>query len=158
MAKITIKKPNGEIFEISDINLTVQEIRELAGATSNGNGHAPAAPLTARTRRSRKQPVPMRINDGTPDYTGFKNAISDSGRKFINVLSHYPGGIGADEFAEKIGLRNAVQIGGITGGGLSKVANKFNVELAGVYTVEKKFENGMRSTTYRPGRDIAKVQ
>jgi hypothetical protein len=155
MAKITIRKSNGETLEISDINLTMQEIRELAGSTTNGNGNAPS---TTRARRLRKQSVSMRINDSTPDYAGFKKTISDSGRKFIEVLRQHPNGILADNFAEKMGLKAAVQIGGITGGGLSKVAQRFNIDLKNIYTVEKKFENGMRSTTYTPGREIGKVQ
>lgn len=155
MATITIRKNGGETIEISDINLTIQQIRELAGNTTNGNGHVPSI---KRGRRPRKQPVSMRINDSTPDYAGFKKAISDSGRKFIDVLRQHPNGILADEFAEKIGLKKAVQLGGITGGGLAKVAQRFNIELKNVYTVEKRFENGMRSTTYKPGREIVKIQ
>ncbi len=100
----------------------------------------------------------MRINDATPDYSGFKKALSDSGKRFIEVLRQHPNGILADNFAEKLGLRGAVQIGGITGGGLAKVAPRFHVDVINVYTVEKKFENGTRSTTYKPGRDISQVQ
>jgi len=154
----TIKRSNGEVIQLS--NLSDQLVRELLGvnASSNGNGHEPSPTKTQRASQTRKQPVSMRINDGTPDYAGFKKAISDSGRKFIEVLRQHPNGILADEFAEKIGLKNAVQIGGITGGGLAKVAPRFNLELSNVYMIEKKFENGTRSTTYRPGRDIAKIQ
>lgn len=152
-----ITRKNGEVIQLS--NLTDQLVRELLGVSSasNGSGHAELT-THARRGRPRKQPVSMRINDGVPDYAGFKKTISDSGRKFIEVLRQHPNGILADDLAEKIGLRNAVQIGGITGGGLAKVAQRFNVELQNVYTIEKKFENGMRSTTYRPGREIARVQ
>jgi hypothetical protein len=149
-----IKRSNGDVIELS--NLTDQLVRELLGVNSNnGSGHAPPP---ARRGRPRKQSVSMRINDGTPDYAGFKKTISESGRKFIEVVRQHPNGIVADELAEKIGLKNAVQIGGITGGGLAKVARRFNVELANVYTIEKKFENGMRETRYRPGKEIARVQ
>jgi hypothetical protein len=153
MAKITIRKSNGETLEISDIQLTMQEIRELAGI--NGNGHVPPSEPVSQ---SPKQIAPVRIHDETPDYAAFKKALSENGRKFVEVLRQYPNGIVADDFAMKIGLKDAVQIGGITGGGLSKLANRCNVELSNIYTVEKKFENGVRRTTYTPGRDIAKVQ
>lgn len=149
-----IKRSNGDVIELS--NLTDQLVRELLGVNSNNDsGHTPTP---TRRGRPRKQSVSMRINASTPDYAGFKKAISDSGRKFVEVLRLYPNGILADDFAEKMGLRTAVQIGGITGGGLAKIAQRFNVELQNIYTVEKKFENGVRSTTYKPGREIAKVQ
>jgi|SRR5579859_2547027 len=149
MAKITIRKSDGETLEISDIQLSLQEIKELAGF----NGHVSSA-----GRRTRKQAVSVRINDARPDYAGFKKALSESGKKFIDVLRQYPNGILSDAFAEKMGLNNAVQIGGITGGGMAKVAPRFHVDLINVYTVEKKFENGTRTTTYKPGRDLALVQ
>jgi len=155
MAKITIRKANGDSIEISDANLTDEQILQFLSGGSQNNGHAPSAPKAPRVRKS---PVSMRINDDTPDYAGFKKALSDSGRKFIEVIRQYPNGIVADEFAPKIGLQNAVQIGGITGGGLSKLASRFHVNLDDVYTSEKKFENGMRRTIYRPGKDISKVQ
>jgi hypothetical protein len=149
-----IKRNNGDVIELS--NLTDQLVRELLGVNSNnGSGHTPSP---TRQGRPRKQSVSVRINDATPDYAGFKKALSDSGRKFIEVLRQHPNGILADDFAVKMGLKNAVQIGGITGGGLAKLANRFNVELRSVYTVEKRFENGTRSTTYKPGRDITRVQ
>src|ERR1700732_627854 len=78
MAKITIKKPDGEFLEISDIQLTVQEIKELAGMNGHGNT------ANKRTGRERKQAVSVRINDATPDYSGFKKALSESGKKFEN--------------------------------------------------------------------------
>jgi hypothetical protein len=144
-----ITRKNGEVIQLS--NLSDQLVRELLGVNGNGNGHVPSK------QRTRKQPVSMRINDDTPDYAGFKKALSDRGRKFVDVLRQYPNGIVAEEFAPKIGLQNPVQIGGITGGGLAKLANRFNVKLSDIYMAEKKFENGTRQTIYRPGKDISKV-
>lgn len=147
MTKIVITTKNGETVEISDIQLGVKEIKELAGLNGNGSH-------TSVSRRVRS------ISSSTPElpnYKAFRESLSERGRKFIDVLRMHPSGILADELAEKLGLHNGVQIGGVTGGGLAKLAPRFHVDLGSIYTVEKKFENGMRRTIYRPGRNIEKV-
>jgi len=155
MATITIKKRDGEIIEISDVELSIQQIKELAGI----NGHTSAnGSQGASSRGPRKnEPTPLPLNDGRPDYAGFKAALSDRGRSFIEAVKRHPQGILADSLARMIGLENAVQIGGVTGGGLAKIAPQFNVELVKVYVVEKKFTNGVRQTTYKPGQDSDKL-
>jgi hypothetical protein len=148
MAKIVITNKGGQTVEISDVQLTVQEIKELAGL--NGHGRGADANVVRRVRRF------PRIEEN-PNYEAFGEALSDKGRKFVEVLRQHPNGISADELAEKLGLHSAVQIGGVTGGGLSKLAGRFNVGLNTIYIVEKRFENGTRRTLFRPGKNIEKV-
>lgn len=148
MAKIVITSKNGQTVEISDVQLNVQEIKELAGL----NGHR------SRENGSRRVRTFTATNIAeAPNYKAFGEALSEKGRKFVSVLRQYPNGISADEFAEKLGLQNSVQIGGVTGGGLSKLAGRFHVDLTTIYKVEKKFENGTRRTLFKPGKNIEKV-
>lgn len=147
--RVTITTEAGTTLEISGLSL--KEIKDLAGL----NGHT--NPATRTTRVTRKG-VSLRPSDSIPDYLGFKLKLSDRGKKFVDVLRHHPEGLQADILAAKMGLQTPTQIGGVTGGGMSRLAPRFGVDLENVYISETTFENGVRRTTYKPGKDIAKLQ
>jgi len=93
-----------------------------------------------------------------PDYDGLKKSLSENAKKFLRILRDNPLGINADNLAERLGFKSGTQIGGMTGGGISKNANKFHVELTDIYTIDVSQQNGQRVTTYKPGKEIAKLQ
>jgi hypothetical protein len=145
MAKITtvvLTTPDGKRAEIS--GLSVQEISAMFGL----NGHATPA------RAGSQKPSTA---SGAPDYIGFKKGLSDKGKRLIEVLKQNPNGISADNLAEKLGYRSANQIGGVTGGGIGKLATKHNVSPFDIYKVETTWDHGTRLTKYFPGPLIEKV-
>jgi len=148
--KVTITTKTGETLEISGLSL--QEIKDLAGL----NGHASTNVRAPRaTSNGSKTPLSRPTE---PDYHGFFIALSEKGKKFIQVLQQHPNGVNADAMAEHMGFQSATQIGGTTGGGMSRLAPKFGVDLDNVYIPDVSFASGLRRTVYKPGRDIAKVQ
>lgn len=150
--KVTITTETGKNIEISGLSL--QEIKDLVGL----NGHAsPNVRTVSRTSSSpSSKPTPARPSE--PDYHGFFVALSDKGKRFIQALQSQPDGIKADDMAALMGFQNSAQIGGTTGGGMSRLAPTFGVVLENVYTTDTTFIGGIRRTVYRAGRDIAKVQ
>ncbi|HKI11323.1 MAG TPA: hypothetical protein VKA02_04360 [Candidatus Acidoferrum sp.] len=131
--------------------LTLQEVKELAGL----NGHA--NPATRGVRATVRRAV-TRHSTGEPDFIGFKQNLSVLAKKFLDVLRLNPNGIRAETLAEKMGVKSTTQIGGITGGGMSRLAKRFDVDLDDVYSRETSFEGTERRTIYKPGKDIAKLQ
>jgi hypothetical protein len=142
MAKLTITKPNGERIEISDVNLTFTELKELVGV----NGHAEV--LSAPSRN-----IPTLKHAG-PDYEGFKKTLTPKAMKFLVILRGRPNGIPADELADLLDFKTANQIGGMAGGGMGKLAARYAVNMKNVYSKETRFDDGLRRTTYKPGKDI----
>jgi hypothetical protein len=147
--KVTIITKTGYTLEISGLSL--HEIKDLAGL----NGHASANVRAPRTTSNGK-PTPARPTE--PDYHGFFLALSEKGKKFVQVLQHHPSGLKADDMAQLMGFQSATQIGGTTGGGMSRLAPTYGVNLDNVYIADVSFAGGSRNTVYKPGRDIAKVQ
>jgi hypothetical protein len=129
-----VRDPNGLIFEVADVPMDkLGEVR----AQFSQNGHSKS--------------------QSTPDYEGFKKKLSDNAKKFLRILRDNQAGITADFLAEKMGFKSGTQIGGMTGGGLSKNANKFHIELSDIYTIEVDHPGGERVTTYKPGKEINRV-
>ena len=89
-----------------------------------------------------------------PNYAAFMAGLSAKGKKLIEVLKENRDGILAEKLAEKLGFTSTNQIGGVTGGGMGKLATKFRIDLSTVYTAEIKFENGVRRTLYKPGSAV----
>jgi hypothetical protein len=143
MAKVIINvkimNPSGLVIEVPE--MTVENLKELIGT----NGHISAGANVHRATSG-------------PDYDGLKKSLSENARKFLRILRDNPSGINADNLAEKLGFKSGTQIGGMTGGGISKNANKFHVELTDIYAIEVSQQNGQRVTTYKPGKEIAKLQ
>jgi hypothetical protein len=100
----------------------------------------------------------LKVDANRGDYEGFRKSLSEKARKFLGILRDNPAGITADHLVEKMGFKTGTQIGGLTGGGIKKNANKFNLPLSDVYVTEVKFEDGQRIVTYKPGKEIAKFQ
>lgn len=131
---------NGLVYEFVDIPLErIGQVRAQFGQ----NGHLAVADV----KHSKE-----------PDYIGLKRSLSENAKKFLRILRENPAGINADNLADKLGFKSGTQIGGMTGGGISKNANKYHVELTDIYLIEVSQHEGQRVTTYKPGKEIAKLQ
>jgi hypothetical protein len=144
MANVKITQSDGTIVEVSE--LSIDEVKQLINR-SNGNGHH-------RTAAPPRKYVNTR---NSPDYAAFKLALSDHAQKFFSILRASPAGISADHLCAQLGFNTTNQIGGVTGGGVSKLAVRFHIDLKELYSVEKRFDNGERRVTYKPGPEIARV-
>jgi hypothetical protein len=131
-------------------SLTLSEIKELMGLAAS-NGHKPEMP-TPEIHPSMTQSK-AEVGGG---YARFIRDISDRGRLFIQTLAENPGGMEASELARRIGYTNARQVGGLTGGGLAKVAKRTGVKLEDVYRTEITAPNGIRMLTFYAGKLITK--
>jgi hypothetical protein len=144
MANVKITQSDGTIVEVSE--LSIEEVRQLIDR-SNGNGH----------HRTAASPRKYMNTRNSPDYAAFKMALSENAKKFFSVLRTNPAGISADHLCEQLGFNTTNQIGGVTGGGVSKLAVRFRIDLKELYSVEKRFDNGERRITYKAGPEIARV-
>jgi len=140
MAKVRITRPDGQIFDVSE--LSFEQLKELVGV----NGHAS------------KQGIQRFPRLAEPDYVSLKKSLTDKAKKFLQLLRDNPNGISRDHLSEKLGFSSGTQLGGMTGGGIAKNAEKYHIELTDIYTLEVRHENGQRIVTYKPGKDIAKLQ
>lgn len=146
MAKVVITQKNGTRIEVSDIDLTIAQLRELAGL----NGHTPEQPgLFVDSTGIRVSP-----SIGGPDYDGFKEAMTDKAKMFFEFLSANPNGISNEALAEQLGFENPTAIGGMLGGGVAKIAPKFRVALEDLYS---KGWDDHGTVIFKPGRDIKLV-
>jgi hypothetical protein len=152
MPKMTITKTDGQVIEISDLSL--DQIKELAGLNGHaGNGNFARSKKKETSALSGFTPT-QRVND----YAGFKKQLTDKARKFFKVLRDNSSGITSDHLAEQVGFSGGSQIGGMVGGGLSKLARKCGVDLTALYRHEATFskEQG-RVVMYYPGPSINSV-
>ncbi len=133
--KVTDPK-SGMIFEFSDV--PIERIGSVRSQFSQ-NGHADVKDTSA------------------PNYGEMKKSLSENAKKFLKILRENPTGISADLLAQKMGFRTGTQIGGMTGGGLSKNANKFHIELTDVYTLDITLKDGQRLVAYKPGKEISRL-
>jgi len=130
----------GLVYEIPDVPLDrIGQVR----AQFAQNGHSSSV-------ESKRQ--------GGPDYDGFKKSLSEKAKKFLQVLRENPEGITADHVADKLGFRSGTQIGGMTGGGIKKNANKYGLELTDIYKLEVSFKDSRRIVLYKPGKEIVHLQ
>jgi hypothetical protein len=146
MAKVTVHRGDA-VFEITD--LSFDQVKELIGV----NGHAPGATKLS-IPANEDLPTPIEITARKPDFSAFLNAISDRGRDFVRLLRDHPDGIEANELAGKLGYQDARQIGGLTGGGLAKIAKRHSVRLKDVYRAVISFPDGKRTVTFFPQKLI----
>jgi hypothetical protein len=148
MPTFKITKRDGQVIEISDLSFA--EIKELAGL----NGHSSNG-QSVRSKNAERAAVSSFVSSPkVNDYDGFKKALTDKARKFLRVLSANPNGISSDHLAEAMGFKSGSQLGGMTGGGIAKVAVRFGVGLESVYRHEVKFGKEGRVVTYYPGSNI----
>ena len=148
MANVKITEKDGQrVIEVSDISFN--EVRELV--RPNGNAHAQSS---GRSPQFSELKFPR---ESKPEYSKFKQGLSAHAKKFFAVLHQNPSGISGDSLAEKLGFNSTNQIGGVTGGGIGKLANRLNIKLTDVYTKEVTRKDGERVVIYRPGLEIEKV-
>jgi hypothetical protein len=114
------------------------ELREENGKYSlvgvNGNGHHASAGVAE------------------PDFAGFLEAVSGKGKRFLQELKRRPHGVDFYDISKVLGFHNSHQLGGLTGGGLSKYARKYHVDLDHVYRREETFPEGKRTVKFYPGK------
>jgi hypothetical protein len=146
MPKVTVTR-NGQTFEVSD--LTFDQIKELIGM----NGHAQSEAKLPEQRKA----ASLLPENFAPDYVGFRKALTPKAKQFVKILRDNPNGISADHLANQLGFQAPVQIGGMTGGGMGKIAPAYGVDMEDVYVREIKFLNGERRVIYRPGKAIGEI-
>jgi hypothetical protein len=144
MSKITIRRGDSEIV-IEDANFTFEQVKELAGVNGYGRGHSTVAPVASSS------PIPLRPITA-PDFDGFYAAVSDRGRVFVDTLKASPKGIDAYNLATMLEYQDPRQIGGLTGGGLAKIAKRFRIKLEDVYRTEITYPENKRTVTFYPGK------
>jgi hypothetical protein len=143
MAKVTVRRGDTE-FAVEDV--TFEQIKELIGVNGYGS-HTPAATPGVPQ-------MMLRAVTKEPNFYAFVGALSERGKTFISILKNHPEGIEANELAGKLGYQDARQIGGLTGGGLAKIAKRFNVKLVDVYRARVTFPGEKRTVTFFPGKYI----
>lgn len=146
MPKVVIHREDGGSIEISD--LTFEQVKEIAGV----NGHRSAAPTTSRKRAASG----VAVVAGNNDVHGFVSALPDRARTFIAALRDHPDGVEAQDLALLLKLNDARQIGGFTGGGLSKLAKKYKINMRDIYKSEVTFPAGKRTRMFYAGKLIRK--
>jgi hypothetical protein len=140
MAKVTIRRDGAE-FEIND--LTFEQVKELVGVNGYGR-HAPQVRVSADSQLKA---------DLKDIYAEFVNDLSERGRDFLRIVrQHFAGGIEANTLAGKLGFQDARQIGGLTGGGISKIAKRHGIKVKDIYRAETTFPTGKRTVTFYPGK------
>jgi hypothetical protein len=143
MAKVTITE-DGRITEISDISF--EEARQLLSTNGHGRGSAHAN----RARKQGSAASEVRV----PNYPAFFQGLSSRGKKLLEILRENKNGITADRLAEQMGFTTTNQIGGVTGGGMGKLASRYHVDMSTIYVTEVKFDNGTRTTIYKPASEL----
>lgn len=143
MAKVTIRRGDSE-YEISD--LTFEEVKELVGV----NGYSSHA---------QKQPNPLptiqpRLISPSDAYASFVKNLSERGGLFLAILGAHPNGIEANNLAGQLGFTDARQIGGLTGAGIARIANKYGLKIKDVYRSEITFPSNKRTVMFYPGKLI----
>jgi len=151
MAKVKITKPDGTVFEYSDVSF------EQAQSLMNLNGHS-GVHSTKTISASSLIKASHALSFSKADHRGFMAAITEHAKKFFLILAKNPGGITLDNLAEEMGFDSPMKIGGVTGGGIAKLAPKFGLDSEDLYVREIARKNGERIVTYKPGKDIAKLQ
>jgi len=147
--KVTVTLANKNTVEV---DMTLEQFKEFVGVNghnANGSGNARAVPLNDTPS--------LATSTYTPDYGLFYRSLTQNAKRFLEILTRNPNGISADQMAEQLGFNAPVQIGGMTGGGMSKTAGKFGLDVRRFYTRQVKFENGERRVIYKPGPDIGKL-
>jgi hypothetical protein len=139
MPTVKITK-EGQTFEIT--GLTVAEIRELVGTNGHNERVSPARRAGVRNRS---------VDSQQPDYASLKASLTDKARKFFQILHDNPNGITSEFLAAKLGFQSGSQIGGMTGGGIAKIAGKFGVDVESLYMTKVVFGPNGRVVTYHAG-------
>jgi hypothetical protein len=142
-----------------EAELSLDELKDLIGVKASPPNQRPSATAPPPPKPEEK---PVKLVTAYLDssilhgYKPFLDAVSDRGRQFIDTLKSNPDGIEASDLAALLSLDSAAQIGGITGGGLAKLAKRFQVELKRVYRTEVTKVKGQRVLKFYPGELLLK--
>jgi len=128
-----------------EANLSLDDLKDLMGLKGSTTNQTPLS------ERHRPTPAPISTPSEQVGYKPFLHEISDRGRDFIQVLRENPDGIEIKALASRLGFNSPTQIGGLTGGGLAKVAKRKKVDLRKVYRKVITNANGVRTLTFYPG-------
>ena len=72
----------------------------------------------------------------------------------MNALRQHPQGMDAYDLAKRLDYKDPRQIGGLTGGGLAKIAKRFRIKLEDVYRTKITFPDNKRTVTFFPSKWI----
>jgi len=144
MAKVTIKRDGGLTL---DVEMTVDELRQFIGVNGS-NGHGSHV-QTAAHGSLRPPPAKEIVRDVDAFFREVNN--TERGAKFISAMRRHPNGVEASDLAPMLGLKDAKQIGGYTGGGLSKITAKHGIDMREIYTSEVDYPDGKRVRMFYPG-------
>jgi hypothetical protein len=150
MPKVVIKRDGLEI----EADLTLDEIKNLAGISSNGHKASVLAPEPPRPAPA---PVVTPIRGKgpqkpAPDFAGFWKSISERAQTFLRIMRDNPKGIDGRDLAPLLGFTNPSQLGGLTGPGMTKIGTRFGIKSADLYRSEVIFPNGERKRMFYPGK------
>ena len=141
MPKVTIKRGGATI----ETELTVAELKELAGL--NGHKGPKFFPRYPESAPSSDQ------NSERESATAFFADLSEQGRQFLGfVKAAGREGLSAEGAVTNMKLPSRYSIGGLTGGGLSKLANKHGLNIRDIYKKESSSINGVRTVLFKPGK------
>lgn len=140
-----------------EADLSLADIKELMGVRSP-NGHQPYPPKDEqRVSPAAPEATPAQNSTNEERFKTFYQGISERGRSFFDMLKDHPGGIEANAFAEQLGFTKPTQIGGLVGGGLSKIADREGLLLSKLYRKEITNPDGVRTVTFYPGKLLLQV-
>ena len=145
MARVVIKREGGLTIEA---DLTFDQVKELMEVNGHGSPRKEIAPKEPPRKEAHQQSG----FHGTGDFEVFLLSLNDNGKAFIRVLTQYPVGIEVHQLATEMGLNDATQVGGVTGGGLAKHAKEHSINMSDVYRSEITFPNGERRRMFYPGK------
>lgn len=141
MAKVIIRRGDATI----EAELSLKELQELAGF----NGHKTVEPVLSQHQQESKHD----FGSLEEKVKAFSGALSAKGRAFLGFVKvSGPDGISAEGMAHNMGLESRYQIGGVTGGGVSKVAERYGLRAEDFYEKVVGSKNGVRTVIFKPGK------
>jgi hypothetical protein len=151
MPKVTIKREGGLTLEA---DLSFDQIKELVSTT---NGHKPeVTPVQAPHHGTRR--AVKRSPKGEPNFHAFIKGLSERALNFMKILHDHPEGIDAIALTPMLGFENPAQLGGLTGPGLSKLAEKHGIKTEDLYRSEVIFPGGVRKRMFHAGPLVAGME
>lgn len=147
MTRVIIKRQDMTV----EADVSFDQLKELLGV----NGHKPVSPeqpqlFEVKETRKRERPSTRRtINPG--DFKEFLHSVSGRAKIFLEAMRNSSEGISAERLAPMLGFKTANQIGGLTGPGVVKIAEKFGFKAEDIYTSVVSFPDGQRKRMFYPG-------
>lgn len=139
MARVVINRDGLSV----EANLSVEELRQLLGLSAHQVPESHTISVPPPTQLELVRPK---------DFAAFYSRLGDRGKKFLDTLMIHPDGIEADALAATIGFRQANQIGGLIGRGISVYAEKYQLAMEDIYRTDVSFPGGKRIRMFYPGK------